>query len=166
MRTSVGLGASLVLLAVAGLGAQQATSGTLSLQDYVEIDQLYARYAHGIDTHAEDGVMYASTYTEDGVLDTGARKFEGRSALIALAQPPGDPTLAHMVVNLAIMPSPEGARAIANMAQLTLGAAGKPPVIRGFGRYEDIIVRTSAGWRFKYKKWVQLTAPDKGTATQ
>jgi hypothetical protein len=159
VRTAIVIGA--VLATAMGVAAQQPASGSLTLQDYNEIQQLYARYAHGIDTHAEDGQAYANTYTDDGVLDVGVRKYEGRAALINLAKPPGDPTLVHVVSNVAIEPSPEGARVVANMAQLTLGEKGKPPVLRGIGRYEDVVVRTPNGWRFKYKKWTVLSAPEK-----
>ncbi len=158
--------AVIVMIAVFATGgmlsAQQPVAGTLTLQDYIEIQQLYARYAHGIDSHGAGGAAYADTYTDDGVLDVGSRRFEGRAALIELAKPPGDPTLVHVISNVRIEPSAEGASVVANMEQLTLSEPGKPPVLRGIGRYEDVVVRTPKGWRFKYKKWTVLSAP--GTA--
>ena len=165
MKGTAGVVIGVVFAAVVGLRAQQAAApGGLTLQDYIEIQQLYARYAHGIDSHADGGGMYASTYTDDGVLDVGSRKYEGRAALTALAKPPGDPTLLHLISNVEIEPSPQGARVVANMAQLTLGEPGKPPTLRGIGRYEDVVVRTPQGWRFKYKKWTVLSAPAKAAS--
>ena len=161
MRATAGVVTAFLVAASMAIAAQQSAAATLTLQDYNDIQQLYARYAHGIDTHADEGAMYAATYTEDGVLDVGTRKYEGRAALTALAKPPGDPTLVHVVSNIAIQPSSDGARVVANMTQMTLGEAGKPPTIRGFGRYEDTVVRTPDGWRFKYKKWTTLSAPAK-----
>ncbi len=159
-----------MMIAVFGFGgslrSQEPAIGTLTPQDYVEIQQLYARYAHGIDSHAEGGAAYADTYTDDGVLDVGSRRFEGRAALIELAKPPGDPTLVHVISNVMIEPSAAGARTVANMEQLTLGESGKAPVLRGIGRYEDVVVRTAKGWRFKYKKWIVLSAPTTAARAQ
>ena len=139
--------------------AAQPAAGALTALDYAEIQQLYARYAHGIDTHADDGWMYANTFTEDGVLSTSSRTWVGRGAIAELAKPPGDPSLVHAIVNIQIAPSQEGAEVVANMMQLTLGEPGASPAVRGFGRYVDVAVRTAEGWRFKKKTWTLLNAP-------
>jgi hypothetical protein len=139
--------------------AAQLPAGTLTALDYAEIQQLYAQYAHGIDTHADEGWMYANTFTEDGVLTSGSRTWVGRGAIAELAKPPGDPSLVHAIVNVKIEPSQEGADVDANMMQLTLGEPGTPPTVKGFGRYVDVTVRTAEGWRFKKKTWTLLSAP-------
>ena len=66
-------------IAVAGaqlLGAGQVGAGMLTSQDHGEIRQLYARYAHTIDTGEAEG--WADTFTADGVFGNA----HGRAALV------------------------------------------------------------------------------------
>ena len=52
-----------LVLAVASSSAAQ--SGSLSAQDYIEIQQLYAKYAHALDLGDAEG--WANTFTPGGV---------------------------------------------------------------------------------------------------
>ena len=45
------------------------TAPALTALDYIEIEQLYARYAAGADAIPDDGEMFAGTFTEDGVFE-------------------------------------------------------------------------------------------------
>jgi len=75
-RVVIGL---MLIVAAAGaslLGAGQGSAATLTPQDYEEIRQLYARYAHTIDTGDAEG--WADVFTADGVFGNA----QGRDALI------------------------------------------------------------------------------------
>ncbi len=137
---------------------------TLTAQDYVEIQQLVARYAFAVDKCTNSGYDYADLYTPDGVFSVsnesgvpGRLRFEGRERL---AQAAGggkdgcrDPKtlpgygLSHIVVNHVITPSPEGATGKCYL--LAIGIGGDPNKIERQGGYEDVYVKTPQGWRFK-----------------
>ena len=139
----------------------------LSALDYVEIEQLSSRYALSIDRCTNGGYDYADLFVADGefaVADNwGAaaeqRRFrtKGRDALAAAAGggPDGcrDPStllgygISHIVVNLVITPTADGAAGKSYL--LAIGVGGKPTQIELQGGYEDVYVKTPAGWRFK-----------------
>ena len=66
-------------------GQQKVTGGSLTAADYVEIQQLVARYAYAVDTHADDGYAYADLFAAEGVFG-GASTTSGREALAKLAR--------------------------------------------------------------------------------
>src|SRR5262244_1257441 len=89
--------------------AQKAKA--LSAQDLADIQQLYARYAWSIDTHEDNGKVYASTFTTDGVFyGPGDSKVAGRDALAAYNLKMGTANLrpTHFNMNLKVEPSAEG----------------------------------------------------------
>ena len=142
-----------VLVGVLSLSAQ--TAPALTAQDYAEIQQLYARYAHGIDAKIDDGWMYARVFTEDGVLDAGAAPREGHQQIREVAKgwdSVGDsdsvPRGWHFTTNIMIEPTPEGAKGSAYVVLLAEAESG-PPVMTGKGTYSDQFVKTSEGWRIK-----------------
>jgi hypothetical protein len=45
---------------------QKVTGGTLGAADYIEIQQLVARYGYAVDTHADNGYAYADLFTATG----------------------------------------------------------------------------------------------------
>ena len=157
----------------------------LSALDYFEVMQLANRYAHAIDTCANDGYDYADLYTNDGVFidnysDDGFSKgglvrAAGREQLARAAgggsegckkpvrgalATPGDGAVAwngwsHLMVNPIINPTPEGAAG--RVYLVTLGMDGPGSVARD-GGYEDIYVKTEAGWRIKRRSHVRTRA--------
>ncbi len=161
--------AMLVGLATAApLHAQQARSAqpmNLSPQDYIDIQQLSARYAFAIDACTNGGADYADLYTDDGEFSVsqqwgvaGNRKTKGRAALIKAAGGDGaggcvDPKttlgygISHLIVNLVITPTPDGA--VGKSYLLAIGVGGDPTKIERQGGYDDVYVKTAAGWRFK-----------------
>ena len=54
-----------VALSAAVYGQQTKAKG-LSVQDYIDIQQLYARYAWSVDTHDQNGMTYTKMWTPDG----------------------------------------------------------------------------------------------------
>jgi hypothetical protein len=146
-------------------GAGAASSPPLSTQDYIDIQQLGARYAFLIDTCTNGGNDFADLFTEDGEFSVsqqwgvaGARPTRGRDALVAAAGGDGkggcqDPKttlgygISHITVNHVITAAPGGATGKSYL--LAIGVGGSPTTIERQGGYEDIYVKTPAGWRFK-----------------
>jgi hypothetical protein len=147
------------LAASVGAGAQGAQTGaggtrqpTLTAMDYIEIQQLLARYSFALDTGADNGYMYADLYVPDGVFN----KSKGREELAALAR--GGRRGPTNVRNLGsfpiIKPSPEGATGIQYAQAINFGENRQPTELDHFGHYEDVYVKTADGWRFKSRTFV------------
>jgi hypothetical protein len=157
-------------LAVAGgLLAQQTGQPRPSLnpQDYIDIEQLVARYVHAVDRCTNGGYDYADLYTDDGEFSVaeawGAapeeRRFsaKGRDALAVAAGggPDGcrDPSsllgygIHHVSTAHVITATASGAIGMSTL--LALGVGGNPTTIEYQGGYEDVYARTADGWRFQ-----------------
>jgi hypothetical protein len=152
----------LALMAFASpLAAQQ---GKLAPQDYIDIQQLNARYAAAIDKCTNSGYDYADLYTDDGTFavsdDWGqaGRVFaKGREALAnAAGGGPGgcrDPKaqmgygINHILTDQIIEARPEGAYGRNKLIAMSIG--GDPSKNEVQGGYEDIYVKTAKGWRIK-----------------
>jgi SnoaL-like domain len=120
------------------LAQQKVTGGTLSAGDYVEIQQLVARYSYAVDTHADNGYAYADLFAPDGVFDTT----KGREALAELARTTqkdrGGPSYTrHYLTNVIIYPTPEGARGSQYLMAIDVSEGGKPSSVVHGGRYDD-----------------------------
>ena len=133
--------------------AAQAQQGTLSAADYADIEQVYARYNQGVDSG--NAQMMATVFTPDGEFVNGTRTTKGRE----LAQGPAKerPQARHMATSIVITPSQEGARGSSYVMLVNLQAT--PPVVMGGGVYEDVLVKTAEGWRFKRRTYFSQSAP-------
>jgi hypothetical protein len=141
--------------------AKSATVMELTALDYIQIQQLVAKYAQYIDTCSNNGYDYADLFAEDGFFapfQNGeiGRKSQGREALARVSG--GGPEgctgagwirqgVHHIYVNHIINPTPEGASGQVNM--LMIGLGGDKNKIEHDGYYEDTYVKTPQGWRFK-----------------
>lgn len=152
-RRTMALGLVVTVSAVAvGVVWAQQRSGTvkpLTTQDILDIQQLGARCAYGLDTGADNGNYYANVFTADGSFVNTV----GREKLAALARE-GRGRLKfrgyqHIITNVIVEPTPEGAVGNQYIQVLTVGGNGKPPMIDHGGRYEDVYVKTTEGWRIK-----------------
>jgi hypothetical protein len=147
-----------ILAAVVSLaGAHAADAQSLSGTDYAEINALYARYVYAFDS--ADGEMFASVFTENGEFTSGAGTTSGRKALTTMASrgPKRErPKIFHITVNVLITPSAEGAKGSAYVMTVDLA---KNPVISGGGVYEDVIVKTPEGWKFKKRSYFAESTP-------
>jgi hypothetical protein len=160
--------ATVGVMASVSAGAQSAAPSktpTLTPQDYMEIQQLSARYAFDIDTCVNGGADFADLFTDDGEFSVsqqwgvaGNRKTRGRVALIDAAGGDGhggckDPKttmgygISHIVVNHVITAAPGGA--IGKSYLLAIGVGGDPTKIERQGGYDDVYEKTAAGWRIK-----------------
>jgi hypothetical protein len=123
----------------------------LTADDYVAIQQLYVNYAHALDKG--EGERFASTFILDGEF-TGGRgpgrgdevriPIKGKDALLKMGSRGG---LRHFTANLVVTPTPEGAKGSTYL--LLFDARSVPAAIVETAIYDDTLVKTPQGWRFK-----------------
>jgi hypothetical protein len=123
----------------------------LSAQDLADIQQLYARYAWSIDTHEDNGNVYASVFTPDGIFyGPNDSKVQGRDALakynLTMGKANTHPT--HFNMNLKVEPAPGGATGSCYL----LITGGDKPALGMVGTYKDVLVKTGEGWKFKERR--------------
>ena len=138
--------------------AQQMPRGLpkmLSPEDHLEILQLYGYYTRMTDAGAERDASWL--YTEDGVWDVGRRRVVGAEALreyyLDAKRRHAIDRTRHFATTPVIVPSPEGARGSLYMMTVGRRTKGGPVEVTGYGKYEDWLVKTPKGWRFKERKW-------------
>ena len=156
---------TMCLAASVGLRAQApaAAARELSALDYIQIEQLIARYARAIDSCSNNGYDYADLFTPDGAFvpsfdgKPGAA-IQGRERLATISGggsngcknvPWIEQGVRHIYTNHVITPTAEGASGVVDM--LMIGLGGDPNKIEYDGYYEDTYVRTPQGWRFKQR---------------
>jgi hypothetical protein len=146
--------------------AASSKATTLTAQDYAEIQQLSNRYVWAIDACSNGGYDFADLFTDDGEFGLSEQfgvpatraKTKGREALASVAGGDGkggckDPKsmlgygISHFVVNHVVTPRPGGA--VGKTYLLAIGVGGDPTKIERQGGYEDVYLKTPAGWRFK-----------------
>jgi phenylacetate-coenzyme A ligase PaaK-like adenylate-forming protein len=135
-------------------GAQTAGNKTLTAQDFVDIQQLYAKYNWSLD--AGDADAYASTFTPDGVFNNNV----GHDAIVKFANTFHAGLGAHVRhwnTNLMILPTSEGASGQVYLVLVDFGT--KPPTIATSASYSDELVKTAQGWRFKKRATKGDVAP-------
>ncbi len=174
--------ASLVLVAswvVVPTAQEHRPSGstvpmTLTPQDYLDIQQLVARYAYAIDNCTNNGYDYADLYTADGWFSASrdgrtGNKSQGREKLAAAAR--GNMKtcdevpwkgISHMLVNHVITPAPGGATG--KVYLVAIGLDGEPTKVEAQGHYEDFYVKTSRGWRFQSR--LHVLAPGQAAVSR
>jgi hypothetical protein len=153
-----------------GWTTAQAQGPALTALDYQEITQLINSYAYGIDTCANNGYEYADVFTPDGVFidrnsDAGFKAggrvlASGREALATLVGggSRGCKTKlvwtdwSHLMLNHQITPTATGATGRVYLVQM--GMTG-PGTIARHGGYEDVYVKTAAGWRIRSRTHVR-----------
>ena len=154
------LGIAGSMMTPGGAWAQGAKPTPLTALDYIEIQQLNAKYAFAIDNCTNNGYDYADLYTPDGMFISGrdGGRFQGREALAEAAgggkrgcQRKGV-FQSHEIVNLIIEATPEGAKGKSYLVYPGVkGERGGPDNNGHVGGYEDTYVKTANGWRFKQR---------------
>ena len=128
--------------------------GRLLPEEYFEILQLYSKYSLTLDTG--DGDARAGLFTPDGLFysDVSKHNPENMASLASRTSSRGKserPLGGHMMFNILITPTPEGARGFAEA--FIGGRATATGVITGTpAYYSDTLVRTPYGWRFKTRE--------------
>jgi hypothetical protein len=148
------IGALVLVIALAGsswLHGQQ-TKVKFKADDYIEIQQLYANYVYALDQG--QGERFAATFVDDGEF-TGGRPagrggdvrtpIKGKEALFNLGSRGSGGR--HFLANLVITPTPEGAKASCYLLQFN--ARNIPATLTQTAIYEDTLVKTPQGWKFK-----------------
>jgi hypothetical protein len=161
------LGIAMALSAGAGFAAVQAQprGAGLTAQDYIDIQQLVARYPYALDGGLGGGAVYADLFTADGVfINQDGRHDGGRAELERLggSRRPRETPLntAHYIVNHVIEPLPGGrARGQEYLVVMDIGEEGpvhgpRPSSIRLGGQYRDEYQKTPQGWRFKSRQFI------------
>ena len=133
--------------------------------DRAEIQNLQARYMFGLDFR--DGEEYASTFTEDGVLDYGAGKIRGREAIAAFVNntAAGDeqqraenasglrPAASrHNISNIVLEIDGDHATATAYWFNMGNNNPERSAQLSSFGHYEDELERVDGKWLFSLRK--------------
>ena len=147
-------------------GQHSRLPSMLSPEDYLEIQQLYSYYARDVDSGTQRDASWM--YTDDGVWDLGGTRFVGKAALEEFYAnvPPGMMRngVRHFSTNLVLVPTEEGARGSAYMLALERESRDSGTEITVWGKYEDRLVKTPAGWRFKERIWRSDTWYDSDVA--
>ncbi len=131
-----------------------AFSSTLTALDYLEIEQLVASYGHALDNglgQDDNGSAYASLFAPDAVFGRPYTTGEAALKALARAQPHNRRFARHFLTNIVIEPAPGGAVGRQFLVVIDQGEGGKPGSVLLGGHYEDVYVKTPAGWKFKQR---------------
>ena len=163
-RTTLAVLATAAMMLAVPLAAGAQGKASLTPQDYIDIQQLVAKYAYAIDECTNKGYDYADLYTPDGSFGTSRNgkpgtRWVGRERLADAARG-GMPDckdvpwagIVHMLVNHVIEPAPDGATG--KVYLIAIGIDGEPGKVEAQGRYDDVYVKTAQGWRFKSRTHV------------
>jgi len=149
------LGAAALLAVLCSACDTQPASTGFTAEDYVAIQRLYAEFNTSLDLGLPD--RYVKTWTDDGEF-TGGRAGErampgerkpdvvGREQLYQMAARGGGGGR-HMVGNLVVTPTADGAKATSYL--LLMNARNAPPTVTETAIYDDTLVKTNDGWKFK-----------------
>ncbi len=124
-----------------GLSARAQTKAGLSGEDYAAILQLYFQYPITLDSGDAEG--YANLFTADGSFQNNV----GRAALIAFVKNRPATTVRHAPLTPIITATPDGAKG--TVMNMFIDVAKMPAVITRVSQYNDTLVKTPQGWRFK-----------------
>lgn len=159
-----------LLPALLSAGCLALMTGPVSAQSsYAEdralIEDLQARYLFGLDFR--DPEAYAATFTEDGVLDYGAGKLQGRDAIAAFVessrasaeQQRADDTSGlrpaagrHNISNIVIEIDGDRATATAYWFHMGNDNPERSAQLNSFGHYEDELRKVNGEWLFSLRK--------------
>src|SRR5215472_2907424 len=179
LRRLLAVAAIVVAVGFGAIRAQEPSTTSakkmvLTPQDYIDIQQLVARYAYEIDNCTNNGYDYADLYTADGWFSASrdgrvGNKSQGREKLAAAAR--GNMKtcdevpwkgISHLLVNHVITPAPGGATG--KVYLVAIGLDGEPTKVEAQGHYEDFYVKTPQGWRFQSR--LHVLAPGQAAVSR
>lgn len=149
-----------VLLSTTVWAATRASYDDRYARDRAEIEDLQGRYLFALDW--QDPELYASTFTEDGVLVWAGGTVNGRAAIVkemqqareadAKANAATAPLPAfkrrHYVSNLVLRVEGDQATARAFWFEFNNDGADRKPYVGAYGHYEDELRREDGRWLF------------------
>jgi hypothetical protein len=120
----------------------------LSVEDRLAIHELLALHGHLADDRRDDELHLL--LTDDAVYDIAAYGMgvvQGLPALTALfAARPGDQPLGHHVTNVIVTEQTDGRVTVRSKGLAVMADGGAGTVV-----YDDVVVRTDAGWRIAHR---------------
>ena len=128
--------------------------GRLTAEDYIEIQQLVARYPYALDQNPDEGLSYANLFTPDAVFRQP--RTEGRQNLATMASraPHGAKYTRHFLANHVIEATTDGTVGKQYLVAVDIGESGQPSSIFLGGHYEDVYAKTPEGWRFNTRTFI------------
>ena len=145
-------------LAMSGLAffATVANAEPMSAQDYFEIQQLYSKYNHAIDSGNAEA--YADTFTPDGVFNGNS----GREALVKFVKETwmgrmNGATRQHWNTNL--MLEGDSKKATGSVYLMLVDLSTTPVSVMAMAMYSDELTKTPQGWRFTKRQTNRVGPP-------
>ena len=132
----------------------------LTADDYIQIQQLVARYAYALDQNPDNGASYAGLFTADAVFRQPRTEGHANLAKLATSAPHGPRYTRHFLTNHVIEPTPDGVTGKQYLVVVDIGENGQPSSIFLGGHYEDLYARTAEGWRFKTRTFISSRTGD------
>jgi hypothetical protein len=143
------------------MGTQPNPAEVQEMIDKMAIGELQSRYMYALDWYDADA--YAGVFTEDGVLEWPEGSCKGRKAIfeacvkigafynkLAEGSAPTKPARKrHFVTNRVITINGDRAHAVSYWFDLFNDNMGRIPYVPAYGHYDDELIRTPEGWRFK-----------------
>jgi ketosteroid isomerase-like protein len=123
----------------------------LSVEDRLDIHELYARFAMAVDAGDADG--WVAVFVPDGVWRRhGKADIVGSEQLrqFALDVNAATPGMLHYTTNILLEETPGGAL---GRAYLLVLRGGDTLHVRGVGQYEDQLVKFNGRWRFAMREY-------------
>jgi len=148
---------TLVIVCAQAAGAQPpaAQASVLSVEDYLQIRQLVASYAFGLDGGGNNGYDYADLFAPGAEFVRPPTTGRDNLAKLALGQPHGPIYTRHFITNIVIEPTARGVTGKQYLVVIDVPEPrGKPGSVFVAGHYEDEYVRTPQGWRFKRREFI------------
>jgi hypothetical protein len=132
-----------------------APAPALTVDDYVQIRQLVASYAFGLDGGGNNGYAYADLFAPDALFVRPPTTGRDNLAKLALDQPHGPIYTRHFITNIVIEPTPAGVTGKQYLVVIDVPEKpGQTGSVFVAGHYEDQYVKTAQGWRFKRREFI------------
>lgn len=158
VRPALAVGLILTLAAIGAViavSAQQARAPRLvpnvglTVDDYIEITQVYGLYTRDIDPGTRRSAHWSFTPNGVAVMERtvkGSQVTEYYENVVKRARKNGT---RHMTTSYVVVGTPgRGVRGSAYNLGVQRTAEGRPLEFQGLGKYEDTLVNTRDGWRF------------------
>lgn len=137
----------------------------LSADDRLDIIELPGRYADALDRLQPEQLR--SVFTSDAIWEApvdgrpgGGFRLDGLAEIMTFMGRSDVHPGAHLMTNIyivAVGEDPDGAGPLVNLASRGVFPVGpsdrKNPTAVFFGRYDDDVVRTEAGWRIRHRRY-------------
>lgn len=132
----------------------------LTAEDRLDIIELPGRYADALDRLQPEQLR--DVFTDDAIWEVvgGGVRLEGMDEIMSfMAQPDVHPG-AHLMTNIYIAgvdEDPDGGDTVVRLASRGVYPVGpsdrKNPTAVFYGRYDDDVVHTEAGWRIRHRRY-------------